>query len=257
VNALYHTLVTHARVRPRTHALKYRVAYLLLDLAALPRLKLFSHNRFNLFSLHDRDYGGGGADAKAWAEEKLRTSGITPDGGRILLLTMPRFLGHAFNPISLYFCHAADGSLRAILYEVNNTFGQRHSYLIPVTNNATPIRQSCDKAFYVSPFMDMDLGYEFTLHPPDETMSLHIAVSDAQGIMLHAAMAGKRAALTDAALLRAALAYPFLGLKVLAGIHWEALFIWAKGIRLRRRPAPPAHAVSIIQSVPTKSEIPA
>ncbi len=250
MNALYQALVTHTRLRPRRHALKYRVAYMLLDLAAMPNLRWLGHNRFNLFSFHECDHGAGVGPLQAWVEEKLREAGMDPDGGRILLLTMPRFLGHAFNPISLFFCHARDGALRAILYEVNNTFGQRHSYLIPVRLDETPIRQNCAKAFYVSPFMDMGLDYAFTVHPPDAAFGLHIAVSDQQGLMLNATMAGRRETLSDAVLLRTALAFPFQGLKVVAAIHWEALFIWVKGIALRPRPAPPSQAVSIVPLAP-------
>jgi DUF1365 family protein len=253
MSALYHGIVTHTRLRPKRHHLHYRIFSLLLDLATLPaeatKLRLFSHNRFNLFSFHDRDYGDGTGTPAAWAQAQMRAAGLCAEGSRITLLAMPRLLGYAFNPIAVYFCHAADGTLAAMLYEVNNTFGQRHSYFIPVhTQNDGVVRQSCGKDFYVSPFMDMNLTYDFTVLPPAETLRLRIAVRDAQGLMLTAALSGRRAALTDAALLRAAIAYPLLTLKVMAGIHWEAARLWLKGMRLRPRPVPPAQPVSFPQN---------
>ncbi len=245
MNALYQTLVTHTRLRPRRHHLRYNVAYLLLDLAALPKLRLFSCGRFNLFSFNARDYGDGAGDLRSYVQVQLAQAGMAQAGASIRLLTMPRFLGYAFNPLSLYLCHDAQGCLRAVLYEVNNTFGQRHSYLLPVTESCPLVRQECGKAFYVSPFLDMDLRYRFALHPPGEALGLHITVEDEQGALLHATMAGKHQKLTNSALLRTACAVPFLGAKVVFGIHWEALKLWLKGIGLRPRPPVPAQPVTI------------
>lgn len=249
MSALYHCIVTHNRFAPKRHALKYRIFSFLLDLAALDEeaacWRLFSRNRFNLFSFHDGDYGDGSGNPMAWALAQMQAAGLETTGSRITLLTMPRLLGYAFNPISVYFCHDARGALCAILYEVNNTFGQRHSYFIRVEPGANGIiRQNCAKNFYVSPFMDMNLHYDFTVQPPDDTLRLRIAVNSAQAIVLTATLTGRRAALNDTALLRAAVTYPLLTLKVVAGIHWEALRLWLKGMRLRKRPAAPAEAVS-------------
>ena len=252
MSALYEGIVTHRRFSPKAHRLKYRVFSLLLDLATLDdeaaHLRLFSRNRFNLFSFHDRDYGDGHGDPLAWARAQMRAGGLNAEGSRITLLTMPRLLGYAFNPIAVYFCYAASGTLCAILYEVNNTFGQRHSYFIPVTGNSGGlVRQSCAKKFYVSPFMDMDMHYDFTLQPPAATLLLRIAARDSHGVVLNASFSARRTALNDAALLHAAIAYPLLTLKVVAGIHWEALLLWWKGMRLRARPSPPAAPVSFTQ----------
>ncbi len=245
MNALYTTLVTHTRTRPRRHALAYRLPYLLLDLDAMPGAALFSRNRFNLFSLYERDHGGGTLPLRAWVRARLDEAGLHEAGARITLLTLPRFLGLGFNPLSLFFCHNAEGALCAVLYEVNNTFGQRHGYLCPVAPGAAaPLRHTAEKCFYVSPFMDMGLRYRFTLTPPGEAVGLHIAVEDEAGTLLRATLAGARQPLTDAALLRAALAYPLLSVKVLAAIYWEALRIWLKGIRLRPRPPAPAAPVT-------------
>jgi DUF1365 family protein len=248
MNALYRTLVTHTRLRPLHHHLRYRVAYLLLDLENLPQLRFFSSVRFNLFSFRAGDYGDGSGDLRGFVRAKLAAAGMADAGWRISLLTTPRFLGHAFNPLSLYFCRDEQDRLRAVLYEVNNTFGQRHGYLFAVTESGgRALRHECGKDFHVSPFLDMDLRYRFALCPPGEALGLRIAVEDAQGVvLLRAAMAGRREALTDAALRRAAWEMPFQGFKILAGIHWEALKLWLKGMRPRPRPAAPETAVTII-----------
>ena len=140
-STLYAGTVMHRRVRPRAHRLRYRVFWMLLDLdeiAALPHiLRLFSHNRFNAVSFFDNDHGdGSGRPLRAQVEEHLQAAGIAPDGGPIRLLCMPRVFGYGFNPLSVYFCYQRDGSLAAMLYEVHNTFGERHSYLIPVERAA-------------------------------------------------------------------------------------------------------------------------
>jgi DUF1365 family protein len=245
---LYDAVVVHQRTRPVPHRLRYRVATLLLDLDELPalasRLRLFSHNRANLVSFHDRDHGDGGA-LRAWVEAQLDAAGIARDGGAIRLLCMPRVLGHVFNPISVFFCHRRDGALAAVLYEVNNTFGQRHCYLIAVADDARPLRQSCAKSFYVSPFLPMRLTYSFRVEPPDAAVSIGVVASDADGVLLAARLDGRRRRLTDLALLGAVLRMQLLGLKVVAGIHWEALKLWCKGVRLQPRPAPPAHPVTL------------
>ncbi|UOK72433.1 DUF1365 domain-containing protein [Ancylobacter polymorphus] len=250
-SALYAGEVMHVRLKPRRHRLAYRLFSLLLDLDEIDgldrRLRLFSRGRFNLFSLHDRDYADPAAGPlKAQVERLLVAAGLEPDGGPIRLLTLPRLLGYAFNPLSVYFCHRRDGALLALLYEVNNTFGQRHSYLIPVApGEGTPLRQKAEKRFYVSPFMDMGLTYAFRVHPPGEDLRIAILASDTEGPVLSAVHSATRRPLNDGELLRAALSYPLLTLKVIAGIHWEALFIWAKGIGLRPRPKAPDAPVTV------------
>ncbi len=250
-SALYPGTVLHARGRPVRHRLRYRMLNLLLDLDELPaldaRLRLFAHNRRALFEFREADHGDGSATPlRQQVEAQLRAAGLQPAGGRIRVLCMPRLLGMVFNPLTVYFCDAADGTPQALLYEVNNTFGQRHSYLIPVrAGTDAVIRQRVAKDFYVSPFMDMALTYHFRVAPPAEAVSLAMEVHDAKGAMLFAAFTGRRQALTDATLLRAFLAHPLLALKVLGGIHWEALKLWRKGMALRPRPAPSAHPVTL------------
>lgn len=249
---LYSGVVTHARHRPVRHALRYRIFMLLIDLDQAPALlaarRWLSGGRFGLMSFRETDHGdGSGRPLPRQVRERLRAAGLPADGP-IRLLTMPRVLGHAFNPISVYFCHRADGALAATLYEVSNTFGERHSYLIPVDDlDEAVVRQSVAKRFYVSPFMDMDLTYRFRIQPPGETTRLVIDVDDGQGAMMTAAFVGRWAPLTDARLLAAWVSHPLLTVKVVAGIHWEALTLFLKGLRLRRRPAAPVHSVTVVR----------
>jgi uncharacterized protein len=253
-SAIYVGKVIHQRFRPKRHRLEYRAFWLLADLAELADLdrrhRFFSLNRFNLFSLHVADHGDGqGGDLAAYVARELGKAGFDARGWRMALLTMPRVLGHGFNPLSVYFCRDETARLRAILYEVSNTFGERHSYLIPVEGDAAlPIRQACDKQFYVSPFLDMAMHYAFAVQPPEARVAVGIEVSDAQGPMLVASLSGTREPLSDRALVGAFLAHPFLTLKVVLSIHWEALFIWLKRIGLRRRPPPPVEPVTVVQT---------
>jgi DUF1365 family protein len=255
-SALYTGTVMHQRLRPRRHRLRYRVFTLLLDLDAIDglarRLKLFSRNRFNLFSFRDRDYGAGTSEPlRGQVERHMRAAGLEADGGPILLLTMPRMLGYAFNPLSVYFCYRRSGALTAILYEVHNTFGERHNYVIPVAgdsangNEGRPIRQECPKRFYVSPFLDMEMTYSFRVVPPGRRVGIAISGRDAAGPIIVASLFAERAKLTDAGLALAFVIYPLLTLKVIVGIHWEALLIWFKGVGLRTHPQPPAQAITI------------
>jgi DUF1365 family protein len=240
----------HHRLRPKQHRLCYSIFYLLLDLDEIEilsdKLRLFSHNRFNLFSFHDRDHGEGASRSlRDRIEQHLQEAGID-FGGPIQLLTMPRILGYAFNPLSIYFCHRRDDSLSAIFYEVNNTFGQRHNYLIPVPfGTKGPIRQESQKSFYVSPFMTTNMVYSFSVAPPDKNLAVSVIGHDEAGPLIVAKLDAIRHDLSDAALARAFCACPFLTFKVIAGIYWEALLIWLKGIRLHHRPSPPDQPVTL------------
>jgi DUF1365 family protein len=255
-SALYLGRVTHQRLRPARHRLGYRVFSLLVDVDELPalsrRLRLFSFNRFNLFSLHESDYGAGdGMALRGYVERQLDAAGLRT-GGAIHLLSMPRILGYAFNPLSVYFCgHPEGGGLQAVLYEVSNTFGQRHSYLIPVDEaerHGERIAQQCAKHFHVSPFLDLDMRYDFRVEPPDaERKGLRIGITarDAEGAVLTASLDAQRRPLGDAALALAFFSHPLLTFKVIAAIHWEALRLWVKGARFRSCPPAPAKPVTI------------
>ncbi|MBV8123666.1 MAG: DUF1365 family protein [Paucibacter sp.] len=252
-SGIYIGRVMHQRLRPRRHRLSYRVFSLLIDIDELPalgrRLRLFSVGRFNLFGFDPRDYGDrSGADLRGQVETQLQAARLPP-GGKILLLTMPRILGHVFNPLSVWFCHApgADGPLQAIVYEVSNTFGERHSYLIPVADAAAPIvDQRCDKQLYVSPFNGMAQRYRFRVVPPGATVSVGVSVHDDLGAVLNARLDGRHEPLGDGALMRVFFTHPLLTLKVVAAIHWEALRLWLKRVPLQTRPSPPAPSVTIV-----------
>ena len=251
-SALYVGSVMHRRFRPHAHHLHYRVFWMLLDLDeldALPRrLRLFSRNRFNVVSFHEADHGDGSTGPlRQQIDRQLRAAGIDNAGGPIRLLCMPRVFGYAFNPLSVYFCYRPDESMAAILYEVHNTFGERHSYLIAVEAEAHGvIAQRCRKAFYVSPFMDMNLTYAFRVDTPAERVGVAIDTFDSNGRLLTAVLAGERVQLNDAALLRVLLAHPAVTLKVIGAIHWHALRMLLKGFRLRTRPQPPRNSTTVV-----------
>lgn len=258
--ALYTGVVTHHRHAPKVHALRYRIYSMLLDLDRVDetaqRCRLFSRNRFNLFAFHDRDHGDG-STTPLLRQTIERVALAHPDTARgivrVALLCMPRVLGYAFNPLSVYYCYDAADAVIAVVYEVNNTFGQRHTYVIPVDathrhNAGQRIQQTCDKRFHVSPFLPLSMRYVFRLTPPDARLSIAIDTRlqgrDAQRLegksMLDAAYVAQRRPLTDATLLHAFVTHPLLTLKVTLGIYWEALFIWRKGATFHRTPAVPA-----------------
>ena len=250
-SALYVGQVAHVRRRPRHHALRYRIFMLLLDLDELSgldrRLKLFSLGRFNLTSFRAWDHGDGSpTPLRDQIERHLDAAGLSIAGGPIRVLCLPRVLGYVFNPISAYFCYRRDGGLHAILYEVNSTFGERHSYLIAAAPDADGVvRQTAAKRLHVSPFMEMELDYAFRVVPPGDRLSLAIEVSDGEGAVLNASFAARRRPLDDRVLLAAWLSHPLVTLKVIAAIHWEAVRLMAKGLRLRAGPKAPAHPVSL------------
>ncbi|HKP79379.1 MAG TPA: DUF1365 domain-containing protein [Phenylobacterium sp.] len=248
-SGLYPGIVSHTRLKPRRHSLRYRIFMLLLDLDELEALdqalKLFSLQGFNLVGFDPRRHGDGSAmPLKQQVEAHLAAAGIS-HGGPIRMLAMPRILGGGFNPLTVYWCHRPDGALSAILYEVNNTFGERHSYLIPA-DDAPVVRQACDKGFYVSPFMDMDLTYAFRVRPPGDQVQVLVDVDDAEGRLLATGFVAGRQELTDRNLARAWLSHPWMTLGVLAAIHWEALFVWLKGEKIRQRPPKPAWPVTVV-----------
>ena len=252
-SSLYLGQVMHKRMRPFRHRFEYRVFSLLLDLdelAELPkRHRLFSVDRPNLFAFYNRDHGPrDGTPLKPWVLEQLRLGGIAlGEGGRVSLLCFPRLFGYAFNPLSIYYCHRADGTLAAIFYEVRNTFGEWHDYLLaPAAGRrpGEPVVHGCDKAFYVSPFIGMTARYRFRLTEPAERLSVLIREEVPEGEILVATLVGQRRPLSDRALFSAFLRHPLMTAKVMAAIHWEALKLWIKGARYHARPAPPDEAIT-------------
>ncbi|HET7085302.1 MAG TPA: DUF1365 domain-containing protein [Rhizomicrobium sp.] len=254
VSAIYEGSVMHRRLKPRTHRFRYRVFAVLLELdelTALDRdLRLFKHNRWGLFSFHDKDHGPIDSkephDLNLWLDDLLAQNGIEAKGPR-RVLCYPRILGHVFNPLSVWFCDDRQGRLKAIVYEVHNTYQERHAYVLPVPDGETPgavppehrpghathqtIRHGCAKSFYVSPFLSRDCRYDFRIRPPDQHVAIVIQEQEAGVPILHASFAGARRPLTDGALARMLLRYPLMTLKVVAAIHFEAVRLMLKGVR--------------------------
>lgn len=247
-SGLYQGFVLHKRLQPFRHRFVYRVFSLLIDLDELPQLtshlRFFRHNRFGLLSLYDKDHGTrDGQPLRPWVESHLRKGGFDPTGWRIELMCYPRLWGFVFNPLSVYYAYDRQDQLKAILYEVKNTFGDQHGYLLPA-DGRNVVTHSCDKLLYVSPFIGMTARYHFKINRPGASALQHIQETDANGPLLIATYQAQRRELTDGAILRAIALHPLMTLKVVAAIHWEALFIWLKGGKYYRRPEPPADPVT-------------
>ncbi|MBX4940864.1 DUF1365 domain-containing protein [Rhizobium binae] len=244
--ALYVGDIMHQRMKPFGHRFRYRVFSLLVDLDGLQKAgrlsALFSVNRRNLVSFHEQDHAdAGGATLRAYADRLLAEAGLER-AERILLVCYPRILGYVFNPLSVYHAYDGDGVLVAMIYEVRNTFGERHSYVCPVGHGEmceSGLRQSCDKLFHVSPFIGMTARYHFRMLPPGKQIRWRILETDSDGPLLSATFSGRQMPLTSASLLRLTAHIPLLTIKVVAGIHWEALKLWLKGARYIARPTPP------------------
>jgi DUF1365 family protein len=235
--ALYPGKVMHARLKPFGHRFSYTVFTLLIDLDRLPEAAAkswaFSIGRFNLLSFREADHGPrNGTPLRAHVDVQLAAHGLETPAARVLLLCYPRVFGFVFNPLSVYFAYDADDRLIALIYEVRNTFGDIHTYVEPVTDGQSGpegIRQTRDKAFYVSPFLDMQQTYRFRILPPGEAVRVRILESDPEGPILSASFAGTYRAMTSRNVVAVCLKIPFMTLKVVAGIHWEALKLWWKG----------------------------
>lgn len=254
-SCLYRGSVMHRRLRPTSHRFRYRAFWLLLDLDELPtlplRLRLFSHNHFNLFALYDSDHGDGSATPlRAQIEQYLGQAGIDLAGGPIQLFCMPRTLGYSFNPLSLYFCYRDSGQLAAIVYQVHNSFGERHAYVAKADAGDASIRHDCNKAFHVSPFMVMNQTYHFRLNLPDDHFALGISASEDGATMLSACLAASRQPLNDRTLLRSFLRIPLVTTKVILAIHWEAARLWLKGMRIHERPKRSADGMTLAARSP-------
>jgi DUF1365 family protein len=246
-SAIYEGSTTHVRVKPFEHRLQYGLFALLIDLDELEDLdqfRFFSHNRFNLVSFFDIDHGARDAsDLREWMRDQLHDAGFAEEPGRIRLLCLPRIAGYEFNPLTIWFVDAADGSPRWILYEIHNTFGEAHSHLVEVDDEDRH-RHSFRKEFFVSPFFDVEGAYRVRIRQPGERMSVSITYEVDGETVFTASLMGKRLPLTSKTLVGATIRYPLITFKVMAAIHWEAAKLWVKGARYRRRPEPPVHAVS-------------
>ena len=251
-SCLYRGMVTHQRVIPLKHRLAYRVFMMLLDLGELTTLDRgniwFGYNRRALFSFYDGDHGAHDKSVRLsdWVMQKLAEANIDCAGGSIQMLCFPRVLGYAFNPLSILFCTDKSDKLRAVLYEVNNTFGEQHGYLFSVPDPEAPmLEQSCAKSFYVSPFIAMKANYDFRLAPPADTFALSIRQSIDSGELLLASWTGRRQSWSTPALKECFWSYPLLTFKIIGAIHWHGMRILFKGAKFHRRPALPEQRVSM------------
>ncbi|WP_209010702.1 DUF1365 domain-containing protein [Labrenzia sp. PHM005] len=242
--ALFQGAVMHHRMKPKTHRFSYEVFNLLIDLDRLPdaarQSRIFSVNRFNLLSFHEKDHGPrDGSSLRAHIDRLMSQKGLPP-ADRILLLAYPRLLGYGFNPLSVYYAYGESGTLTAIVYEVRNTFGGLHTYVAPVTDGQLSdagVRQDQKKEFYVSPFISMEQHYHFRMLPPGKDVRIRILETDDKGPLLSATFSGSHEAATTYNLLLACLRVPLVTFKVMAAIHWQAFKIWRKRVPFHKRPA--------------------
>jgi DUF1365 family protein len=231
---LYLGDVMHMRLQPFAHQFRYRVFTALLDIDALEEtaasLRLLSIDRFNVFAFHRRDHGPrDGSALRPWVEALLAKAGL-PRPEKVMLLSIPRLLGHSFNPLSAFFCYDKEGKLESMIYEVKNTFGDQHPYALrAIADPDGAVRHDQPKEFFVSPFIGMDQTYRFTIRPPGDRIAIRIKQHDAKGDYLIATQSGRRAPLDDATLAGVAARAPWGTLKIMAAIHWQALRLWLKG----------------------------
>jgi uncharacterized protein len=239
-------VVRHRRLRPAANAFVYPTWFVLLPLRSLRRQPCagLPRNRRGLFSFHDRDHGDGRDDALAWLDELLAGEGVHDADGEAWLHTYPRVLGFVFKPVSFWYCHRADGTLAAIVAEVNNTFGERHCYLLAGAGLGYGRELLAHKVFHVSPFCAVQGQYRFRFMRTAERTVARIDHDDADGPLLQTSVSGRLQALTPASARAAILGMPLMTLGVIARIHWQALRLWLKRVPFHGKPAPPGAFVS-------------
>jgi DUF1365 family protein len=204
-------------------------------------------DRPNVFSLRSKDYGDGCPEPARWIRDRLRHFQIDAADGRIVLLTLPRIFGYAFNPVSFWFCHDGNNGLRAVVAEVNNTFGERHFYLCCHSDQHAIGRQdqlTVRKVFHVSPFLEVAGEYDFGFDFNAKEISVKIDLVDEAGVALATAMRGSPRPLSGLRLLAILVLFPLQMVKVIGLIHWQALKLYLKGVPRHAKPAPPAATVS-------------
>jgi len=239
-SCIYSGFVTHRRFKPKRHFFTYKTFSLLIDLYEIKKLekkiKFFSYNKFNILSFSDSDHGPrDGSSLINWVKNTLSKAKIDIGSGAIKLLCYPRFFGYVFNPLSIFYCYNENSQLKAILYEVKNTFNEQHTYVFSVPHSSNLILHKCHKKFYVSPFIEMKAFYNFRLLNPGKILNVFIKQSDDEGTLLTACQVGKKIEMSSKNLLFQFLRHPFMSFKVILGIHFEALRLWIKGVKLVKR----------------------
>lgn len=236
---LYEGTVMHQRLKPFGHRFSYRVFSLMIDLDRLEEAdrlsRLFSVNRFNWVAFHERDHlDPGETDLAMTARRRFRDAGIETEVSRILLVCYPRIAGKVFNPLAVYYGYDADGQLVGLTYEVRNTFGGLHRYVCPIGDGMISdagVRQTADKVFRVSPFVEMNMRYHFRMLPPGREIRWRILETDPEGPLLSATFSGSALPLAGRMIARVLARIPLLPVTILGGIHWEALKLWVKGAK--------------------------
>lgn len=239
-------VVRHRRLRPSEHAFQYPTYFLLLPMRSLRKTPApaLRRNRFGLLSFHDRDHGDGRGDALAWLDELLNAEGVDAAGGEIWLQTYPRVLGYVFKPVSFWHCHREDGSLAAIVAEVNNTFGERHCYLLTGPGLGYGRELVARKVFHVSPFCSVQGRYRFRFMRTADRCVACVDHDDELGILLKTSVSGHLQPLTPQAVRGAFFGMPLMTLGVLARIHWQALQLWIKRVPFFSKPPAPQTFIS-------------
>ncbi|QKJ67424.1 DUF1365 domain-containing protein [Deefgea piscis] len=250
--------VMHQRLRPAQNRFVYPVFCLRLNLARLGDINVsgFGLNRWRPVAIYTQDYGPkDGSNLEQWMRNVLLQYGIEANG-EIWLHTFPRVFGFVFNPVSFWYCYDRDGGLRAVLAEVNNTFGETHQYLIAANDDQcieADTRLECIKMMHVSPFCEVQGHYQFGFRDTAQTAWVGIDYFDTDGLLIKTAVGGKREALNRQTLWRALLAQPLLTLGVFARIHWQAFHLWRKRVPFFSKPAPPTiELTSSIHPTPHK-----
>ena len=239
-SCIYIGSVVHKRFKPKKHFFKYGVFSLFLDLDEINELDqkilFFSYNKFNILSFFDKDHGyRDGSSIKNWLIHVLQKKNISTINIKIKILCYPRIFGYVFNPLSIFFIYDSDSNPIAILYEVKNTFGEQHTYVFKIDIKNKQILNNCKKKFYVSPFMDLESKYFFKVLIPNERLSVIIDQRDKEGKLLFASQDGERVKLSSKNLLKSYLKHPLMTLKIISAIHYEALKLWMKGIKLVKK----------------------
>ena len=242
--------IFHERLRPKRNRFGYRALYCLLPAPLLEqsrRAGLFGINRAGLFSVRASDYGRPGKAPVGDLRQLLRDWRLYEADGVIQLMTLPRVLGYGFNPVSFWLCYDRDGGLRAVLAEVNNTFGERHSYFCFHDDHRVigpHDTLNARKAFHVSPFMTLDGRYAFRFAVRDDHIAIAIDLSDDAGLLLRTFVAGRPVALEERPLLPLLARNPLYPFKVIGLIHYQAVKLFLKGIRHVHKPPPPEFSVT-------------
>ena len=239
-SCIYSGFVTHRRFKPKRHFFTYKTFSLLIDLNEIENLskkiKLFSYNKFNILSFYNTDHGPrDGSSLVCWVKNALAKAKIDIGSGTIKLLCYPRFFGYVFNPLSIFYCYDENLQLKAILYEVKNTFNEQHTYVFSASPSSNLILHKCNKKFYVSPFMEMETFYNFRLLNPGKILNVFIKQADSEGTLLTACQAGKKIEMSSKNLLFQFLKHPLMSFKVILAIHFEALRLWIKGVKLVKK----------------------